>query len=88
MSLWLLIVALIVVGDLLVVVVVLGLATAASRADRRAQREMETWSEHAPGPGGRRVRAPDTDATPYPDQGERPGQSGSRAAGARPGTQR
>lgn len=87
MTLWLLILVLI-VAELLVSGIVLGLATAASRADARAQREMEDWSEHAPGPGGRRERAPDTDATPYPGQGERPGQTGSRAAGARPGTQR
>ena len=80
MSLTLLIAALF-IADLLVVAIVLALATVASRADERAEREIAEWRERR----AAEASASAADPTPYPDVRERPGSTGARAAGARPG---
>lgn len=83
-----LLIAVAIVFELLVVVVVLGLAKSSARADARALRELEAWSKRPPGPRPLTGGEPGRDATPYPGLRERPGPAGARAAGARARTQR
>jgi hypothetical protein len=83
-----LVIAGLIVCELLFVLVALGLARSASRAEARAQREIQNWYDHSqpshPLVAAKSGRA----ATPYPGVRERPGSSGARAAGARPRQQR
>ena len=77
-----------IVCELLVVAVVLSLARSSARADARAMRELEAWSERPPEPHPFAVVKGGRDATPYPAVRERPGPSRARAAGARARPQR
>ena len=79
-----------VIIDLFVVMLVLGLARSAARADARALREIEAWYEDHPRPRPYAVTPvePARKLTPYPGVRERPGPSGARAASARSRPQR
>ena len=83
-----LVIAGLVVCELLFVLVALGLARSASRADARAQREIQDWYEQSLPQHPLVAVKPGRPATPYPGVRERPGSSGARAAGARPRQQR
>jgi hypothetical protein len=83
-----LVIAGLVACELLFVLVALGLARSAARADARARREIEDWYEQSQPPHPLAAVKPDRSATPYPGVRERPASSGARAAGARPRPQR
>ena len=83
-----LVIAGLVVCELLLVLVALGLARSAARADARTQREVEDWFEHSRQPHPLVTVQPGRFARPYPELRERPGPTGARAASARPRAQR